>query len=137
MAVAVTIPSEVSQRTVMKSIALAAELWGAPTVGVIENMAAYRCAQCGHEEPLFHGPDSATLAREMGVSFLGRVPFDPRLAAASDRGVPFVLQEPGSPCAMAVWAVGAALRSFVQKKGQGSQLAQESVERGEEGRSSE
>ncbi|HWT81998.1 MAG TPA: P-loop NTPase, partial [Candidatus Methylomirabilis sp.] len=135
VAVAVTIPSAVSQRTVKKSITLAVELWGAPTVGVIENMGAYRCAQCGHDEPLFHGLDSAALAREMGVSFLGRVPFDPRLAAASDRGVPFVLQEPRSPCAMALWAVGAAVRSFVQKEGQDSQLAQESVKRGEEGRS--
>ena len=137
VAVAVTIPTEISQRTVMKSITLAAELWGAPTVGVIENMAAYRCAQCGHEEPLFHGLDSAALARAMGVSFLGRVPFDPRMAAASDRGVPFVLQEPGSPCAMALWAVGAALRSLVPKEGQDSQPAQESVERGEEGRGGE
>jgi ATP-binding protein involved in chromosome partitioning len=112
-AVVVTIPTEVAQRTVRKSITLATELWGASPVGVVENMAAYRCAHCGHEEPLFRGPDSAVMARELGVSFLGRVPFDPRLAAATDRGVPYVRQEPGSPCATALRAIAHALRSFV------------------------
>ena len=113
-AIAVTIPTEVSQRTVKKSITLAAGLWGASAVGVIENMAAYRCACCGHEERLFEGPDSAAMARELGVSFLGRVPFDPRLAAASDRGVPYVHCDPGTSCATALRAVAHALRSFVK-----------------------
>jgi ATP-binding protein involved in chromosome partitioning len=115
-AILVTIPTEVSQRTVRKSITMATELWGASTVGVVENMAAYRCAHCGHEERLFQGPDSAAMARELGVSFLGRVPFDPRLAAAADRGVPSVRQERGTPCATALRAVAAALRSFVESQ---------------------
>jgi ATP-binding protein involved in chromosome partitioning len=131
-AVVVTIPTEVAQRTVRKSITLATELWGASPVGVVENMAAYRCAHCGHEEPLFRGPDSAVMAREMGVSFLGRVPFDPRLAAATDRGVPYVRQEPGSPCATALRAVAKALRSLVETGGEGSPPVQDSeTHRGE------
>jgi ATP-binding protein involved in chromosome partitioning len=77
-------------------------------------MAAYRCAHCGHEDRLFQGPDSAGMAQEMGVTFLGRVPFDPRLAAEADRGVPYIQQEPGTPCATALRAVGAALRSCVE-----------------------
>jgi ATP-binding protein involved in chromosome partitioning len=113
-AVVVTLPTEVSHLTVRKSITVATGLWGASAVGVVENMAAYRCAHCGHEDRLFQGPDSAGMAQEMGVTFLGRVPFDPRLAAEADRGVPYIQQEPGTPCATALRAVGAALRSCVE-----------------------
>ncbi|MFI5341292.1 MAG: P-loop NTPase, partial [Candidatus Methylomirabilales bacterium] len=138
--IVVTIPTEVSHLAVRKSITMAAELWGASTVGVVENMAAYRCAHCGHEEPLFQGPDSAAMALELGVSFLGRVPFDPRLAAAADRGVPYVTQEAGAPCATALRTVAAALRSFVEKGGQGLppvQAGKESEEHRGEGRTGE
>ena len=125
-AIVVTLPTEVSQLAVRKSITLATELWGATAVGVVENMAGYRCARCGHEEPLFQGPDSAAMAQELGVSFLGRIPFDPRLAAAADRGVPYVRQEPGAPCATALRSVAAALRSFVEIEGQRSPAVKES-----------
>lgn len=120
-AIAVTIPTEVSQRTVRKSITMATECWGPGAVGVVENMAAYRCARCGHEEPLFPGSDAAAMARELGVSFLGRVPFDPRLAAAADQGVPYVRQEPGTPCATALVSVAGAVRSFGEARGSGWQ----------------
>ncbi len=136
-AVVVTIPTEVSQRTVRKSITLAKELWGASTVGVVENMAAYRCAQCGHEERLFQGADSAIMARELGVSFLGRIPFDPRLAAAADRGVPYLRQEPATPCATALRAVAAALRRFVEPGEPSASLAQEFEEHRGKGRTGE
>ncbi|MBI4537355.1 MAG: P-loop NTPase [candidate division NC10 bacterium] len=114
-AIVVTLPTEVSQLTVRKSITLATELWGASVVGVVENMAGYRCGRCGHEERLFQGPDSAAMAREMGVSFLGRIPFDPGLAEAADRGAPYVRQARETPCAAALRAVAAALRSFVER----------------------
>jgi ATP-binding protein involved in chromosome partitioning len=133
-AIAVTIPTEVSHLTVRKSITLAAELWGKGAVGVIENMAAHRCAQCGHEEPLFRGSDSAAMARDLGVSFLGRIPFDPRLAAATDRGVPYVREEPGTPCAIALRTVAAALRSCVERVGRGFPSVRESETHESEGR---
>jgi ATP-binding protein involved in chromosome partitioning len=113
-AIAVTIPTEVSQRTVRRSIVMAADLWGAASVGLIENMAASRCVRCGHEEPLFDGPDAAVMASALGVRLLGRVPFDPRLAAAADRGVPYVEAEAGTTCAAALRAVAASLRAFVE-----------------------
>ncbi len=125
-AIVVTIPTEVSQLTVRKSITLATELWGTSAVGVVENMATYCCVQCGHEEPLFQGPDSAAMARELGVRFLGRIPFDPRLAAAADRGVPYLRQETGSPCAIALRSVAAAVRSLVETEGQRSPASEES-----------
>jgi ATP-binding protein involved in chromosome partitioning len=115
-AVVVTIPTEVSHLTVKRSISMAKELWGPSALGVVENMAAYVCARCGGEGPLFRGPDSAAMARELGVAFLGRIPFEPRLAEAADRGVPYVMAEPETPAAAALRAVTAALRALVERR---------------------
>ena len=112
--IVVTIPTEVSLLTVKRSISMAQELWGASPLGLVENMAAYLCAHCGGEGPLFRGIDSAAMAREMGVAFLGRVPFDPLLVEAADHGVPYVLCQPEAPATVALRAVTAALRILAE-----------------------
>ena len=99
--VIVTIPSDVSRLVVRKSItvALAAP---APVLGLIENMAG-----------MFPGPGAEGLASESGVPFLGRVPFDPALAAAADRGEPYVATSPEAPAARALRAIADRLREAV------------------------
>jgi ATP-binding protein involved in chromosome partitioning len=99
--VIVTIPSDVSHLIVRKSITVARSA-PAPVLGVIENMAG-----------LFPGPGAEALARESGVPFLGRVPFDPGLAAAADRGEPYVAAAPETPAARALAAIAAGLRDVV------------------------
>lgn len=89
----VTIPSDVSQLVVRRSITVARQT-EAPVLGLVENMVG-----------LFPGPDAAALAAEAGIPFLGRVPFDPALAAATDRGDPFVVTEPGSEAARQLTAI--------------------------------
>ena len=51
-------------------------------LGYIENMAGYHCPDCGEVKPLF--PAAETI--DLGIPRLGRVPFDPNLAARCDRG---------------------------------------------------
>jgi ATP-binding protein involved in chromosome partitioning len=92
-AVIVTIPSEVATQVVKKSISYARDV-GIKVLGMIENMSGVVCHRCGAEEPLFVG-DVERLAREMGVPFLGRVPFDRALGAAADHGEP--LLDPDQP----------------------------------------
>ena len=99
--VIVTIPSDVSHLIVRKSITVARSV-PAPVLGVIENMAG-----------LFPGPGAEVLARESGVPFLGRVPFDPGLAAAADRGEPYVAAAPETPAARALLAIAAGLRDVL------------------------
>jgi ATP-binding protein involved in chromosome partitioning len=96
--VVVTIPSDVSSLVVRKSITVAQQI-AAPVLGVIENMAG-----------LFPGAGGERLANESGVPFLGRVPFDPELAAAADRGEPYVTGAPEAPAARALSAIAARLR---------------------------
>ncbi len=81
--VLVSIPTAIARGVVARS---AAALRRTPnvTLGVIENMKGYSCAGCDEVRPLFDGP--AETASEPGLPVLASVPFDPRLAAASDAG---------------------------------------------------
>jgi ATP-binding protein involved in chromosome partitioning len=97
--VIVTIPSDVSRLVVRRSITVARAA-PAPVLGLIENMAG-----------VFPGPGGEELARDAGVPFLGRVPFDPALAAAGDRGEPYVAAAPDAPAARALTAIATALRA--------------------------
>jgi ATP-binding protein involved in chromosome partitioning len=96
--VVVTIPSDVSQLVVRRSLTVAAQ-GRAPVLGLVENMAG-----------LFSGPDAAALAKEAGTPFLGRIPFDAALAAAADRGEAFVAIAPQSAAARALRQVATAIR---------------------------
>jgi ATP-binding protein involved in chromosome partitioning len=96
--VVVTIPSDVSQLVVRKSLTLAAQ-GRAPLLGLVENMAG-----------LFPGPDVEALAREAGTRFLGRIPFDAELARAGDAGEALVAVAPEREAARAFRAIAAALR---------------------------
>jgi ATP-binding protein involved in chromosome partitioning len=95
--VIVTIPSDVAHLVVRRSIT-AARAAPAPVLGVIENMAG-----------MFAGVGAETLARESGVPFLGRVPFDAALTAALDRGEPYVALAPTAPAARALTAIATGL----------------------------
>lgn len=75
-ALAVTLPSEESRRSVSRTMRAAASA-GIRLLGVIENMSGYRCGRCGEVEPLFPGDAGARLAEEFGVPLLGSVPFSP------------------------------------------------------------
>jgi ATP-binding protein involved in chromosome partitioning len=101
--VLVTIPSDLSQLIVKKSITVARGA-GVPVLGLVENMAG-----------LFPGPDVAALARDAGIAFLGAVPFDRELALAADRGEPFVQTRAGSEAARALREVAGRIRVSVER----------------------
>ena len=111
-AVVVTIPSGVSHLVVRRAMTLAHER-GARLLGLIENMAGYVCPTCGTVGPLFDGPGGEVTAAQHGLPFLGRVPFDPRLAAAADRGRPFVLEHGDSPTGRALVGIAEAIAAAV------------------------
>lgn len=81
--VLVTIPSEISQGVVARSVS-ALEKTGSPLLGYIENMSGYFCHDCGSVKPLFPSPSNGHLK----IPRLGSLPFDPKLAELCDSGVP-------------------------------------------------
>jgi ATP-binding protein involved in chromosome partitioning len=81
--VLVTIPSEVARGVVARSISALAATDNA-LLGYVENMSGYYCAECGEIKPLFPETKDGIV---LDLPCLGRVPFDPSLAFACDRGV--------------------------------------------------
>ena len=61
---------------------------GVPIIGLVENMAGYRCPHCGEtSDPFGHG-GAEKEAGLRGIPFLGRVPLDLAIRTASDAGEP-------------------------------------------------
>ena len=88
-AIIVTTPQDLSVIDVRKSINFCRQVH-VPVLGVIENMSGFFCPHCGKEAHLFKPGGGETMAKDMGVPFLGRIPVDPLIAEASDKGKPFV-----------------------------------------------
>ncbi len=129
-AVVVTIPSEVSHLVVKKSITLAREAH-ARLLGLVENMASYVCLECGAMGALYAGPGGERTAAELGIPFLGRVPFDPRLAIGADRGRPFVLDYADSLTGRALQDVAGRLADAVLRDGEAARQSPGIPERGD------
>ncbi len=77
--VLVSIPSDLSRSVVARSIS-ALDGGATSLLGYVENMAGYYCRDCGEVKPLFPAAADAA-AGELPIPCLGRVPFDPALAA--------------------------------------------------------
>lgn len=77
VAVAVTIPSEESARSVHRALAAARDT-GVPVVGIIENMSGYACGTCDTIGPLFTGDAGSRLSAAFDIPLLARIPFAPR-----------------------------------------------------------
>jgi ATP-binding protein involved in chromosome partitioning len=76
-AVAVTIPSDESARSVQRALNASRDT-GVTILGIVENMSGYACATCDTIGPLFSGNAGARLAAAFDVPILARIPFIPR-----------------------------------------------------------
>lgn len=100
----VTTPSEMARAVVARSARLAREA-AAAAVGLVANMSAYVCAACGRESPLYAADGARRLAEATGAPLWAEIPFDPRLALATDAGAPFALDGGDAPAARALHAL--------------------------------
>ena len=110
--VVVTIPSEVSQLIVKKSVTMARDILNVPIIGVVENMAFYVCQHCGEEEPLFSSEEPLDSAFQQII--LSNVPFDPLLARSDDNGTPYVNAYPDAPASKALMQVAEKIQEFFE-----------------------
>ena len=110
--VVVTIPSEVSQLIVKKSMTMARDILNLPIIGVVENMAFYVCQHCGEEEPLFSTEEP--LDSTFQQTILGSVPFDPRLARASDNGTSYLDEYLDAPAGKVLMQMAEKIQAFFE-----------------------
>ena len=105
----VTTPSEAARHVVKKSVRFVVEA-GAERVGLVTNMASWSCPHCGVSEPLFPSDAGRRLGQETGLEVWAEIPFDPRISADTDKGLPLVLGDPERPAALALAALADRLR---------------------------
>jgi ATP-binding protein involved in chromosome partitioning len=97
-AVVVTTPQTVSLADTRRAIRMYQKL-NVPPLGLIENMSHFVCPTCQTESDIFGKGGGETLAADMGIPFLGRIPIYEPIRLGGDTGVPIVVGEPKSPAA--------------------------------------
>jgi len=112
----VTIPSQVSQLIVQKSLTLAREVLPERLIGLVDNMQGYVCPHCHTLGELFPESGSAALAAALQIPYLRGIPFDPRLARAADQGRPFVLEHAETLAGQAFQELAATLDGYLARR---------------------
>ena len=83
--VIVTSPQDLVSMIVAKAVKMADKM-NVPVLGVIENMSYVTCPDCGKKIEVFGPSKLDEVARQYRLDVLGRLPIDPKLAAACDAG---------------------------------------------------
>jgi ATP-binding protein involved in chromosome partitioning len=113
-AVVVTTPHRAAQQVAVRAAQMARKT-NMRLLGVVENMSF----QVGTGEELFGSGGGDALAREVEAPLLGRIPFDPKLAAYADEGEPIVLVEPEAEVSQAITALAEAIAATKRERGVG------------------
>ena len=103
-AIIVTTPQPLAQEVAARA-ALMAQKTQMRLLGVVENMSS----------EIFGSGGGDTLAAELGIPLLGRVPLDARLREAGDRGEPLVSADPEADAARAIVEIAEALEASKQR----------------------
>ncbi len=91
--VIVTTPHNVASNIAGKAAALFRRL-NTGILGVIENMGATVCPNCGETLRIFSGMSGEELSQKLRVPYLGSIPLDAGTGAAADRGIPAMISDP-------------------------------------------
>ncbi|MBR3268309.1 MAG: Mrp/NBP35 family ATP-binding protein [Oscillospiraceae bacterium] len=82
----VTTPQELVSMIVEKAVKMA-ETMKVPILGLVENMSYAVCPDCGKHIPVFGDSRIDEIAAKHGLPVLGKLPMNPKLAAACDAGM--------------------------------------------------
>ncbi|MDE2504908.1 MAG: iron-sulfur cluster carrier protein ApbC, partial [Burkholderiales bacterium] len=103
-AVIVTTPQDIALLDAKKGLKMFEKV-GVPILGIVENMAVYRCPSCGHSEHIFGAEGGSRMAAEYGVDYLGGLPLTLSIREQADAGRPSVVSDPESEIAATYKAV--------------------------------
>ncbi len=87
-AIIVTTPQDVALIDVRKAITFCRQV-NLPVLGVVENMSGFVCPHCGKTVNIFKTGGGESMASDMAVPFLGRIPLEPKIVDAGDSGKPY------------------------------------------------
>lgn len=114
-AVLVSTPQDVALADVIRGKAMFDKV-DIPTLGVVENMSAFECTNCGTVHHIFAHGGAARLAKELGVPLLGEIPIELGVRESGDMGKPEVLSHPESRAGRALAQVATRLATDLAKQ---------------------
>lgn len=82
----VTSPQELVSMIVSKAVNMAKTM-NIPILGLVENMSYFKCPGCNEEHKIFGESQIEKIASEFNLKVLAKLPIDPKLATACDKGV--------------------------------------------------
>ena len=83
--IVVASPQELVGMIVEKAVNMA-KLMNIPVLALVENMSYFQCPDCGKRHAIFGESRIDEVAEENGIELVGKLPIDPKLAAAVDAG---------------------------------------------------
>ncbi len=109
-AVIVSTPQDVALQDARRAVAMFRRM-SVPVVGLVENMSAFVCPHCGGLSTPFGQGGARVEAERLGVPFWGAVPLEAGVRAASDAGIPAVLESPSGAAAEAFRGIAQQLEA--------------------------
>ncbi|MEM3926139.1 MAG: Mrp/NBP35 family ATP-binding protein [Desulfurococcaceae archaeon] len=103
-ALVVTAPNTLSEIIVAKSINLLTSK-SIRLLGIVENMAYFKCPICGSKVDLMGKHVGEMLASRYDIPLLGKIPFDPEVNVAVDSQMPYILAKPDSEVSKAILGI--------------------------------
>ena len=83
--ITVSAPQELVAMIVGKAVNLAHNL-DVPVIGLVENMAYFKCDDCGKEHHIFGEPQGPAVAEKYKIPAVATLPIDPKFAKLVDEG---------------------------------------------------
>ena len=83
--ITVSAPQELVAMIVGKAVNLAHNL-NVPVIGLVENMAYFKCDDCGKEHHIFGEPQGPAVAEKYEIPAVATLPIDPKFAKLVDEG---------------------------------------------------
>ena len=84
--IVVTSPQELVSMIVQKAVKMA-DMMNVPILGLVENMSYFECPECGSHHDIFGAGRIEEIAKEFGIDAVSKIPVDPKIAAACDKGL--------------------------------------------------
>lgn len=112
-AIIVTAPNMLSETIVAKAINFVAK-YNLRILGIVENMSYFKCPYCGRTSQVLGKSTGEELAAKYGTRLLARIPIDPLINEAIDKGMPYILSNPEGEASKAIRSLADELIRIIE-----------------------
>ena len=114
-AVLISTPQKVALADVVRGKAMFDKV-DIPTLGIVENMSYFVCANCQTRHNIFASGGARQLGERLEIPVLGEVPLEEETRVAADDGRPAVLSNPGGVSSRVFRTIAEGLATMLAKK---------------------